>query len=118
MKTAHKSSILMAVWIFFSAAPTAQNSPELKIHIRNVAQDTSVYYSVIFNMLVSCDFCLVLLKVQNNLGQVQKCTLTHVQNKRFGLIKIHGIYRNRTKTNLKLHLLMNRTEKKAKHCWM
>ena len=36
----------MAVWIFFSAAPTAQNSPELKMHIRNVAQDTSVYYSV------------------------------------------------------------------------
>ena len=27
-----------------SAAPTAQNSPELKIHIRNVDQDTSVYY--------------------------------------------------------------------------
>ena len=25
---------------FFSAAPTAQSSPELKIHIRNVAQDT------------------------------------------------------------------------------
>ena len=36
----------MEVWTFFSAAPTAQNSPELKIHIRNVAQDTSVYYSV------------------------------------------------------------------------
>ena len=31
--------MLRAVWIFFSAAPTAQNSPELKIHIRNVAQD-------------------------------------------------------------------------------
>ena len=45
-KTDHKSSILMAVWIFFSAALTAQNSPELKIHIRHVAQDTSVYYSV------------------------------------------------------------------------
>ena len=28
----------LAVWIFFSAAPTAQNSPELKIHKRNVAQ--------------------------------------------------------------------------------
>ena len=36
------------VWIFFlSAAPTAQKSPELKIHIMNVAQDTSVYYSVV-----------------------------------------------------------------------
>ena len=35
--------------VFFSAAPTAQNSPELKIHIRNVAQDTSVYYSVVLN---------------------------------------------------------------------
>ena len=33
--------IIIAVWIFF-AAPTAQNSPELKIHIRYVAQDTSV----------------------------------------------------------------------------
>ena len=31
---------------FFSAALTAKNSPELKIHIRNVDQDTSVYYSV------------------------------------------------------------------------
>ena len=30
---------------FLSAAPTAQNSPELKIHIRN---DTSVYYSVMY----------------------------------------------------------------------
>ena len=41
----------MAVWIvqvFFSAAPTALNSQELKIHIRNVAQVTSVYYSVVF----------------------------------------------------------------------
>ena len=36
----------MEVWIFFYAAPTAQNSPELKVHNRNVAQDTSVYYSV------------------------------------------------------------------------
>ena len=32
----------MAIWIFFfSAAPTAQNSPELKIHSRNVAQDNA-----------------------------------------------------------------------------
>ena len=30
-------------YYFFSAAPTVQNSPELKIHIRNVAQDTFVY---------------------------------------------------------------------------
>ena len=39
----------MAVWIFFSVAPPAQNSPELKIHTTNVAQarDTlSTYYSV------------------------------------------------------------------------
>ena len=36
--------------IFFSAALTAQNSPELKIHIVNVAQDTSVYYSVTTTM--------------------------------------------------------------------
>ena len=33
---------------FFSAAPTAQTSPELKIHIKNVAQDISVYYSVVW----------------------------------------------------------------------
>ena len=36
---------------FLSAAPTAQNSPELKIHIKNVAQDTPAgpwYYSVIW----------------------------------------------------------------------
>ena len=31
----------------FIAAPNAQNSPELKIHARNVAQDTSVYYYVL-----------------------------------------------------------------------
>jgi restriction endonuclease S subunit len=37
--------------VFFSGAPTAQNSPELKIHIRNVAQDTSVHYSVDTNVL-------------------------------------------------------------------
>ena len=29
-----------------SAAPTSQNSSELKIHIKNVALDTPVYYSV------------------------------------------------------------------------
>ena len=28
--------------VFFSAALTTQNSPELKIHIRNVTQDASV----------------------------------------------------------------------------
>ena len=40
---------------FFSAAPTAQNSPELKIHIRNVAQDTSAYYSVVsMNSMFIC----------------------------------------------------------------
>ena len=38
----------MAVWIFFSAAPTPKNSSEFKIHFRNVAQDTSVYNSVVF----------------------------------------------------------------------
>ena len=37
---------LAALTFFFSAALTAPNSPELKIHNRNVAQDTSVYYSV------------------------------------------------------------------------
>ena len=42
-KTALKSSSLD---FFFSASPSAQNSPDLKIHIRNVAQDTSVYYFV------------------------------------------------------------------------
>ena len=36
----------MAVWIFFSAAQTAQNSPELKSHIRNVAED--MYFFVLF----------------------------------------------------------------------
>ena len=38
---------IVAFGFFFSAALTAQNSPELKIHIRNVAQDISVYYSVV-----------------------------------------------------------------------
>ena len=43
----------MAVWVFFfSAALTSQNSPELKIHIINVAQDTSVYYSVHQHLLI------------------------------------------------------------------
>jgi hypothetical protein len=32
----------MAVWIFFSAALTAQNGPRIKIHIGNLFQDTSV----------------------------------------------------------------------------
>jgi hypothetical protein len=41
-KTALKSSILMAVWIFFYAALTAQNGPRLNFHIGNVSQDTSV----------------------------------------------------------------------------
>ena len=50
IKNALKSSIVMAVWIFFSAAQTAQNSPELKVNIRNVAQDTSVYYSVVWTL--------------------------------------------------------------------
>ena len=43
---AHEN-IKKAVWIFFSAFPTDQKSPELKIHIRNVAQDNSIYYSLI-----------------------------------------------------------------------
>ena len=47
LQNALKSSILMAVWHFFSAAPTAQNSPRLKIHIGNVSQDTTVCWSVI-----------------------------------------------------------------------
>jgi hypothetical protein len=42
----------MAVWIFFSAALTAQNSPESKIHIKNVAQDNSAYYSMNYTHLV------------------------------------------------------------------
>jgi hypothetical protein len=47
IKKCSKSSIFMAVWIFFvSAAPTAQNSPELKNFIRNMDQDTAVDYSV------------------------------------------------------------------------
>ena len=29
---------------FFSPAQTAKNSPELKIHIKNLAKDTFVYY--------------------------------------------------------------------------
>ena len=32
---------------FISAALTAQNSPGLTLHIGNIAQDTSVYYSVL-----------------------------------------------------------------------
>jgi hypothetical protein len=47
MKTALESSMLWAVWIFFFVAPTAQNSPELKTDIRKLAQDTSVYCSVL-----------------------------------------------------------------------
>ena len=57
--TALKISILMAVWIFFSATSTAQNSPELKIHISNVAQNTSVYYSVMLTSAVSKYICLI-----------------------------------------------------------
>jgi hypothetical protein len=46
-KTDLKSSIPMSFGFFFlSAAPTAQNSPELNIHIRNVAQDTFVDYII------------------------------------------------------------------------
>ena len=42
-KTALKSSVLMAVWVFLSLLPTtSQNSPELKIHIMNMSQDSSV----------------------------------------------------------------------------
>ena len=45
-KNSLKNSLLMAVWIFFSVAPIdCLKQPELKIHIRNVAQDTSVYYT-------------------------------------------------------------------------
>ena len=36
------SKVHMAVWIFFSAAPTAQNRSRLVIHIGKVSQDTSV----------------------------------------------------------------------------
>ena len=32
-KNSLKNSLLMAVWIFFSVAPTAQNGPRMKIHI-------------------------------------------------------------------------------------
>ena len=45
-KLPSKVAYLWQFGFFFSASPTAQNSPELKIHIRNVAQDTSLYYSV------------------------------------------------------------------------
>ena len=41
-----KVTYLKGFDIFSSAAPTAPNSPKLKIHTRNVAQDTSVYCSV------------------------------------------------------------------------
>ena len=50
---AYENSKVPYLWhfgFFFSAALTAQNSPELKIHVRNVAQDTSVYYSVAYTM--------------------------------------------------------------------
>ena len=33
---------------FFSAGQTAQNSQELKNYIRNMAQDTSDHYSVVY----------------------------------------------------------------------
>ena len=41
MKTVVKSSIPMAVWIFFYLQPSC---PELKIHVKNVAQDTFIYF--------------------------------------------------------------------------
>ena len=42
----HALTYLWQFWFFFLfAAPIAQNRPKLKIHIRNLAQDTSVYYS-------------------------------------------------------------------------
>ena len=43
-KTGLKRNILMAVWIFFSVNPTAQNGPRMKIHIGNVFQDTPALY--------------------------------------------------------------------------
>jgi hypothetical protein len=51
----------MAVWTFFSAAQIAKNSPELKIHIRNVAQDTSVYYSVMWKYAYLDTYCHILV---------------------------------------------------------
>ena len=45
-KLPSKKAYLWRFDFFLSASLTAQNSPEFKIHIRNVAQDTSVYYSV------------------------------------------------------------------------
>ena len=49
-KTALKVANLKGIWKKISTAPTAQNSLELKIHIRNVAQDTSVDYSGVLLM--------------------------------------------------------------------
>ena len=43
-----KVAYLWQFGFFVSAAPTAQNSPQLKIHIINVAQDTSVYFSMVY----------------------------------------------------------------------
>ena len=45
-KTLLKSTISKGIWTFFPAGPTAQNSPEWKILIRKVAQDTFAFYSV------------------------------------------------------------------------
>ena len=45
-KMPSKGLYLWQFVFFFTPAPIAQNSPELKTHIRNVVQDTSVYYSV------------------------------------------------------------------------
>ena len=50
LKTALKKHTYGSLDFFFSAAQTPQNSSEFKIHFRNVAQDTSVYYSVVFSL--------------------------------------------------------------------
>ena len=44
---------------FFSAVLTARNSPELKIHIRNVSQDTSVYLLLCGQLTLTLNSTLV-----------------------------------------------------------
>ena len=52
--------------VFFSAALTTQNSPELKIHIRNVTQDTSVNYSVAYTMQRLVGLAMLFLTIANS----------------------------------------------------
>ena len=61
-----------------SAAPTAQKTPLFKIPIGNVAQDTSVYYSVVRYFDIYNSFfrkkcaCRIILTINLNIKQPPK----------------------------------------------